>query len=172
MKFLELVNYEVLEANYGELCEPVEEINDEIIRFCHNLAQIMYNHDGIGIAAPQVGVNKRIIIIDCSPNKNETVYLINPEILWQSPKESQKKEGCLSYPGLALPVSRPHRIKVQGLGLDGKIIEFEAVGMYARCIYHEIDHLNGISFTRRATRQVRRHLMRKWQKKQDNGHEF
>jgi len=169
---LNLIDHEDLEAQFDHICEPVSKITKEIVTFCHNLAQIMYNTDGIGISAPQVGINQRIIIIDCSPDKNETVYLINPEILWQSPKESQKKEGCLSYPGLVLPVSRPQRIKVQGLGLDGEILEFEATGLYARCIYHEIDHLNGISFTKRASRQVRRYLMRKWLKKRENEQEF
>jgi peptide deformylase len=168
VKFVNLIDYEALETQFDHICEPITEITDEVVKFCHNLAQVMYDYDGIGVSAPQVGINKRIIIIDCSENKNETIYLINPEILWQSPKESQKKEGCLSYPGLVLPISRPQRIKVQGLDLNGKIIEFEATGLYARCIYHEIDHLNGISFTRRATRQVRRHLMRKWLKKHKN----
>lgn len=161
---IDLIAYDALEKQHGVISEPVEHITDEIVRFCHELAQIMYNNDGIGIAAPQVGVNKRIIIIDCSSNKNETVYLINPEISWQSPQNSQLTEGCLSYPGLKIPITRPRRIKVSALDLDGKKIEFEASGLYARCIYHEVDHLNGLSFTYRASRQVRRHLMRKWLK--------
>ncbi len=169
---VELIDYKALETQFGYFCEPVAEITKEVVDFCHNLAQIMYNEDGIGIAAPQVGVNKRIIIIDCSENKSETIYLINPEILWQSPENAQKTEGCLSYPGLKIPVSRPKKIKVTGLGLDGEKIDFEATGLYARCIYHEIDHLNGISFTRRASRQVRRYLMRKWLKKRENEQEF
>ena len=172
METLNLIDYEALEAQFGHTCEPISEITKEVVTFCHNLAQIMYNTDGIGIAAPQVGVNKRIIVIDCSPDKNETVYLINPEILWQSPQNSQKTEACLSYPGLKVPISRPKRIKVAGLDLDGKKIEFEATGLYARCIYHEIDHLDGISFTRRASRQVRRYLMRKWLKNNENEQEF
>jgi len=164
MVHVELIDHEALEDQFGKSCEPITEITDEIVRFCHSLAQVMYDHDGIGISAPQVGVNKRIIIIDCSPDKNKTVYLINPKILWQSPENTQKTEGCLSYPGLKVPISRPNKIKVVGLDLDGKKIDFEATGLYARCIYHEIDHLNGIPFTHRASRQVRRHLMRKWKK--------
>ena len=162
MNFLELVHRSELESKFGELCEPVSDITDDIVKLCHNLAQIMYDHEGIGISAPQVGVNKRIVIIDCSENQNKAIYLINPEILWQSPQESQKLEGCLSYPGLFLPIKRPNKIKVKALDLEGKNIEFEATGMYARCIYHEIDHLNGLPFTHRTSRQVRRHLMRKW----------
>jgi peptide deformylase len=162
MSYLKLLQHDEAEEQFGVSCESVETITAEITRFCHELAQIMYNNGGIGIAAPQVGVNKRIIVIDCSENKNETVYLINPEILWQSPQNSQKPEGCLTYPGLTIPISRPQRIKVSALDLDGKRIEFEASGVYARCIYHEVDHLDGIPFTHRCSRQVRRHLMRKW----------
>ena len=168
MNRIELIEYGALEAQCGQICEPITEITDEITRFCHELAQIMYDNDGIGIAAPQVGVNKRIIVIDCSENRNETVYLINPEILWQSPQNSQKTEGCLSYPGLKIPISRPKKIKIVALDLDGKKVEFEATGLYARCIYHEVDHLDGITFTKRCTRQVRRHLMRKWLKNTHN----
>ena len=172
MNFNKLIDFKELESQYGQKCESIDVIDEEIIQFCHNLAQIMYDYDGIGIAAPQVGVNKRIIIIDCSENKNETVYLINPKIVWKSSEISQKSEACLSYPGLKVPISRPKRIKVTGLDLDGKKIEFEATGLYARCIYHEIDHLDGISFTRRASRQVRRYLMRKWLKNNENEQEF
>jgi len=161
---INLIPYDSVEEQFGVISEPIGEITDDIIRFCHELAQIMYDNDGIGISAPQVGVNKRIIVIDCSPNKNETVYLINPEILWQSPQISQKTEECISYPGLKVPITRPRRIKIAGLDLDGKKVEFEAVGLYASRIYHEVDHLNGIAFTRRCSRQVRRHLMRKWLK--------
>ncbi len=172
MESINLIHFEALEAQFDCISEPVTEITQEVVNFCHNLAQIMYNHNGMGIAAPQVGVNKRIIVIDCSPDRNKAIYLINPEILWQSPQNSQKTEGCLSYPGLRIPISRPKRIKVTGLGLDGEKIEFEATGLYARCIYHEIDHLDGISFTRRASRQVRKYLMRKWLKDNENEQEF
>ena len=93
MNFNKLIDFKELERQYGQKCESIDVIDEEIIRFCHNLAQIMYDHDGIGIAAPQVGVNKRIIIIDCSENKNETVYLINPKIVWKSSENSQKTES-------------------------------------------------------------------------------
>ena len=167
MNFNKLIDFKELERQYGQKCESIDVIDEEIIRFCHNLAQIMYDHDGIGIAAPQVGVNKRIIIIDCSENKNETVYLINPKIVWKSSENSQKTEACLSYPGLKIPVPRPNKIKITALDLNGNKVDFDASGLYARCICHEIDHLDGISFTRRASRQVRRHLMRKWLKKRE-----
>ena len=164
---LRLIEHEALERDFGEPCEIVSEIDQNIVQIAHEMAHLMYNSEGIGLAAPQVGVNKRIIVVDCTEERNDTVYLINPEIQWQSPRNIQSKEGCLSYPGLVLPVSRPDRIKVVALDLDGKKIEFEAGGIYARCIYHEIDHLNGVSFTRRVSRQVRRHLMRKWKQKRD-----
>lgn len=147
--------------------DEIEEITPEIVRLAHQLANIMYEEDAIGISAPQVGIHKRLIVIDCSPDKSKTVYLINPEIIWQTPGNSQAKEACLSYPGLVLPVSRPKKVKLVARDLDGEKIEFEASGLYARCLCHEVDHLNGTPFTRRVSRQVRRHLMKKWIKRNE-----
>ena len=143
----------------------ISDITHEIVQLAHQMAQIMYETDGIGISAPQVGINKRLIVLDCTKEKNNTVYIVNPVITWQSRETSQGKEGCLSYPGLLMPVTRPKRVMVEGLDLDGKKISFEATGLYARCICHEVDHLDGIPYMKRVSRQVRRHLMRKWMKK-------
>ncbi len=166
--FIELVPYPDAEEFLYVKSTPVAVIDDEIISIAHKMAQIMYDYDGIGISAPQVGINKRIIVLDCTENKNNTIYLINPVITWESTKTSQKKEACLSYPGLVMPVNRPQKIKVEGLDLNGKKVEFDASGIYARCICHEIDHLDGIPFIKRVTRQVRRHLMRKWKNQNES----
>jgi len=163
-----LVEYPLTEEVLYKKSAKIDEITDEIVQLAHNLAQIMYDSGGIGIAAPQVGIYLNLIVIDCSEEKNNTVYLLNPEIEWQTPTTSHGKEGCLSYPGLVMPITRPKKIKVVAMSLEGEKIEFEASGIYARCICHEIDHLNGIPFTRRVSRQVRRHLMRKWERKRDD----
>lgn len=166
-KFIELISYpEVEEYLYTE-SEPIEVIDDEIVSIAHQMAQIMYETDGIGISAPQIGINKRLIVLDCTENKNNTVYMINPVITWQSRETSQSAEACLSYPGLIMPVRRPKRVKVEGLDLEGAKIGFEAAGLYARCICHEVDHLDGVPFTQRVSRQVRRHLIRKWKRRNE-----
>jgi peptide deformylase len=163
-KPLKLIDFRDLQENSGVISEIVGDIDKDITNIAHQMAQIMYDRGAIGIAAPQVGVNKRIVVIDCTEDKSNTIYLINPEIIWESPSTTQSKEACLSYPGLIVPISRPNRLKVRGLGLDGEAIEFEAVGLWARCVYHEVDHLDGIPFIYRASRQVRRHLMKNWLK--------
>jgi len=166
-KIVELLTYpEADEFLYTKSAE-IDEIDQDIIKIAHQMAQIMYESNGIGISAPQIGINKRLIVIDCTEEKNNTVYMVNPVIIWQSRETSQRKEGCLSYPGLLMPVSRPNKVMVEGIGLDGKKISFEATGLYARCICHEIDHLDGIPYMKRVSRQVRRHLMRKWVKNND-----
>jgi len=161
---VQLLDYPEVESFlYAESTE-IETVDDNIVSLAHQMAHIMYNSDGIGISAPQVGINKRLIVLDCTEEKNNTVYIINPVITWQSREISQSPEACLSYPGLVMPVSRPKRIKVEGVDLDGKKISFEASGLYARCICHEVDHLDGIPYIQRVSRQVRRHLIRKWKK--------
>ncbi len=163
-EFVELIAYPEVEDFLYTKSVEIEEINSDIIDLAHQMAQIMYNSGGIGISAPQVGINKRLIVLDCTEEKNNTVYMINPVITWQSREISQRSEGCLSYPGLIMPVSRPKRVKVEGLDLEGKKVSFEASGLYARCICHEVDHLDGIPYIQRVSRQVRRHLIRKWKK--------
>ena len=164
-KSVELFIYPEVEAFLNQKSIEINEINDEIVSIAHQMAQIMYESDGMSISAPQVGINKRLVIMDCTEHKDNTVYLINPVITWQSREISQNPESCLSYPGLILPIKRPRRVKVEGLGLNGEKISFEASGIYSRCISQEIDHLDGISYIRKVSRQVRRHLMRKWANK-------
>lgn len=164
-EIVELLTYPESDGFLYTKSVEISDITHEIVQLAHQMAQIMYETDGIGISAPQVGINKRLIVLDCTKEKNNTVYIVNPVITWQSRETSQGKEGCLSYPGLLMPVTRPKRVMVEGLDLDGKKISFEATGLYARCICHEVDHLDGIPYMKRVSRQVRRHLMRKWMKK-------
>jgi len=164
-KSVELLDYPDVEESLYTKSVEIDEINEDIINIAHQMAHIMYQAEGIGISAPQIGINKRLIVIDCTKEKNNTVYMINPTITWKSKESLQNPERCLSYPGLVMPITRPEKVKVEGLGLDGQQISLEASGLCARTICHEVDHLNGVPFVQRVSRQVRRHLIRKWLKK-------
>jgi len=144
-----------------QVCADVEDIDDEIRELAFDMAKTMYNADGVGLAAPQVGKSVRLIVVDCSKNRDGLKYLINPKIVNRSGSVSDM-EGCLSFPGLSLQVCRDKEIEVQAHNLEGEEVSFKATGLLSACIQHEIDHLDGISFINRVSRQVRRHALRKW----------
>lgn len=121
----------------------VANIDDTIRSFCFNMAKIMREKNGIGIAAPQVGVSKRIIIID---NNGEDWILINPEIIWVSDLLIDFEEGCLSVPGVFDNIKRPDSIKIKYRNLKGKPVCEKINGLLARVVQHEIDHLEGVLF--------------------------
>jgi peptide deformylase len=129
-----------------KVAQPVEKVDREIKNIIEQMFFTMYEEKGIGLAATQVNIHKRIIVIDVSENKNEKIFLINPQIISLSKDLDTMEEGCLSVPGFYESVSRPKTIKVSSLDIDGKQIEFEAEGLLATCIQHEIDHLNGKLF--------------------------
>lgn len=144
-----------------QVCEPVGDIDGEIRELAFDMAKTMYNADGVGLAAPQVGKFVRLIVVDCSKDKSDLKYLVNPEIISRNGRESGM-EGCLSFPGLSLQVCRDREIEVSAFNLEGEELNFKASGLLSVCIQHEIDHLDGINFIDRVSRQVRRHAMRKW----------
>lgn len=121
--------------------EPVQEIDDEILRILDEMADIMYQKDGVGLAAPQVAISKRIIVVDIGEG---LMHLINPEIVRRSEEEKKAEEGCLSFPGIHVEISRPENITVSSLDEKGKRFEIKAEGLWARAFQHEIDHLNGV----------------------------
>ncbi|HHV72233.1 MAG TPA: peptide deformylase [Clostridia bacterium] len=127
--------------------EPVKRINQNITTLLDNMLEVMREADGVGLAAPQVGVSKRVIIVDVGEGLYE---LINPEILEQSGYETAV-EGCLSIPNLAGEVTRSARVKVKGLNRFGEEIVLDAEGLFARALQHEIDHLDGILFIDKAS---------------------
>jgi len=129
-----------------KIAKPVENVDKDIRNIIDQMFYTMYEEKGIGLAATQVNIHKRIIVIDVSENKNEKVCLINPEILFLSDENEIMEEGCLSVPGFYETVSRPKNIKVSTLNYNGELIEFEAEGLLSTCIQHEIDHLNGKLF--------------------------
>jgi peptide deformylase len=123
-------------------CRRVDEINDRILTLIKDMQETMYAADGVGLAAPQVGILKRIAVVDVGEG---IVNLINPEIL-DAEGEYLDEEGCLSIPGEQGVVSRPEKIKVKALNEKGEEIIFEAKDLFARAICHELDHLDGVLF--------------------------
>lgn len=132
-----------------KLCEPVAEITPDMGKLAEDMLQTMYDAPGIGLAAPQVGVTKRLIVMDCVKAENEAprpLVLFNPEITWSSEELSTYDEGCLSIPDQYAEVQRPAEVRVRWTGLDGKSQEEQFAGLWATCVQHEIDHLNGKLF--------------------------
>ena len=124
---------------------PVREVNDEIRQLVADMAETMYEAPGIGLAATQVNVHKRVVVIDVSEDKSALVALINPEIIARS-GEQICEEGCLSVPGIYDKVSRSETVRVRALDQQGKPFELDAEGLLAVCIQHELDHLEGKVF--------------------------
>ena len=128
----------------NQVCEPCEPGDKSLKRLAKQMARAMYANDGVGIAAPQVGVLKRIIVVDCDPSEEETpLVLVNPEIIETAGDPETDEEGCLSCPGISVPIERAPWVKVRFLDLDGEAWEIESDGLLGRCLQHEIDHLNG-----------------------------
>ena len=128
-------------------CEPVAEITDEVRRLAADMLETMYAAPGIGLAAPQVGVTRRVLVMDCiKDGPPEPMVLINPETVWESEDVSTYEEGCLSIPEQYAEVERPAEVQVRWLGLDGEVQERQFSGLWATCVQHEIDHLNGKLF--------------------------
>ncbi len=123
----------------------VAEVNDEIRKLVNDMAETMYEAPGIGLAATQVDVHKRVVVIDVSEDKSGLLALINPEII-SSSGEQVCEEGCLSVPGIHDKVSRAEQVRVRALDPQGKTIEFDADGLLAVCVQHELDHLDGKVF--------------------------
>ena len=128
------------------VAKPVATVDARLQTLVDDMLQTMYEAEGIGLAATQVDVHERLIVIDVSQERDQPLVLINPEILWASPEKQINDEGCLSVPGIYDGVERSSAIKVQALDLDGKNQVHEADGLLAVCIQHEMDHLIGKVF--------------------------
>lgn len=146
-----------------QVCSPVEEVNDETRRLLENMLETMYDAPGIGLAAPQVGVLKRIIVVDVSREDEERAPLkmVNPELTWVSDHDASYDEGCLSLPEHYAEVVRPAEIKVDYLDESGAKQELAADGLLATCVQHEIDHLDGILFVDHISALKRNMILRK-----------
>ena len=128
-------------------CEPVAAVTEEVTALAKDMLDTMYDAPGIGLAAPQVGVTKRVIVMDCIKDGTpEPMVLLNPEVTWSSEDLSTYEEGCLSIPDQYADVKRPAAVTVRWMALDGSAQERTFQGLWATCVQHEIDHLDGKLF--------------------------
>ncbi|MCU9848499.1 peptide deformylase [Defluviimonas sp. WL0024] len=148
-------------------CDLVTDITDELRRAADDMLQTMYDAPGVGLAGPQVGLMKRILVMDCVKDPDaapKPMVLINPEITWSSEAVNTYEEGCLSIPEQYAEVTRPAEVAVRWLTLDGTAEEERFDGLWATCVQHEIDHLDGKLFIDYLTPLKRQLITRKMQK--------
>lgn len=143
--------------------KPVERVDEEVQRLVDDMFETMYKAPGIGLAAVQVGVDRRVIVIDVSEDRDQPLCLINPEILEKRGKE-EMQEGCLSVPEIYENVIRADEVRVRAWERDGKPFEIEASGLLAVCIQHEIDHLDGKLFVDYLSSLKRQRIRKKLEK--------
>ncbi|HUT07713.1 MAG TPA: peptide deformylase [Candidatus Latescibacteria bacterium] len=145
--------------------EPVERIDKDIVRLAGDMVETLHAAPGIGLAAPQVGVSQRLIVVDLSvgERKDDLIVLVNPEIV-RKEGEVTCEEGCLSVPDIREKVARPYRVTVSGLDLEGQPVEVDAEDLLARVLCHEIDHLDGILFVEKLSPLKRKIIKNKLKK--------
>lgn len=146
-----------------EIAEPVDRVDDNIRRLVDDMAETMYQAPGIGLAAIQVGVPKRVIIIDLSKDQSELQVFINPKIIERDGTQ-EVEEGCLSVPDVFAPVQRAESIRVKALNRDGGQFDVRAEGLLSVCIQHEIDHLDGKVFVDYLSRLKQERIRKRLQK--------
>ena len=139
-----------------KVCKPQDKFNLRLATLLKDMADTMYEAGGVGLAAPQVGILRRVVVIDCSDDRKGLVELVNPEIIWRSEETQCGREGCLSLPGRAGIVTRPKKVKVRALDRHGEPFELEAEDLLARAICHELDHLDGILYIDEMERELTR----------------
>ena len=143
---------------------PVAQISEETRQLIRDMFETMYAEEGVGLAAPQVGISERIIVIDPHNDEIQPFALINPEIMKVSKETEKGEEGCLSIPGLRDLVERSVRVVVRGTTPEGEARELDLSGLPARIIQHEVDHLDGILFFDRLSPLKRKLLLSRWNK--------
>lgn len=148
------------------VCDPVEAIDDATRKILDDMLETMYDAPGIGLAAPQVGVQKRMIVVDVAREEDgqNSFTMVNPEIVWESEEILEYEEGCLSLPEHYAQVTRPETVRVEYLDYHGKEQEMEVSGLLSTCIQHEMDHLDGILFVDHISNLRRSLIIRKLQK--------
>ena len=129
-----------------EISKPVKKVDKEIQTLMDDMLETMYSASGIGLAAVQIGVPKRVIVMDISKDKKNPMYFVNPEIIWKENENATYEEGCLSVPNQFAEIDRPRNCHVKYLNYFGKSELLKAEGLLATCIQHEMDHLQGILF--------------------------
>ena len=168
MALLKIVKYP--ESVLEKKAEPVTEFNEELLKLIENMFETMYGAPGVGLAAPQVGVSKRVFVMDCSGGKDpeQKIVMINPQVVMKE-GEQTGEEGCLSFPGIYFPVTRAMRAVVRAQDANGEEFEIDGMELTARCMLHENDHLDGVLFIERTSPLKREMVKRRIRKliKQD-----
>jgi len=146
--------------------EPVAEVDAGVRKLMDDMMETMYDAPGIGLAAIQVAVPKRVLVLDVAREGEEPqpLFIANPELVWASEETNVYQEGCLSIPDYYEDVERPKQVRVRYLDRDGKLQELNADGLLATCVQHEIDHLNGVLFIDHLSRLKRERVMKKYTK--------
>jgi len=148
------------------IAEPIEKIDDEVKQLAKDMLETMYDAPGIGLAGPQIGELRRIVVMDLAKEGDpaDPIVMVNPEILKYSDETIVTEEGCLSIPELYYDVERPAEVTVRYTDLDGKVVERDAADRLAICIQHEIDHLDGVLYIDYLSRLKRDRVLKKFQK--------
>ena len=162
MALLNILRYP--DPRLHKVARPVERVDDEVRRLVRDMAETMYAAPGIGLAATQVDVHRRVIVIDISEARDELLVLINPEIVRASDELQECEEGCLSVPGVYETVARAAKVTVRALDANGIAFERTAEGMLAVCIQHEMDHLEGKVFVEYLSRLKRSRIRARMEK--------
>lgn len=147
-----------------QAAEDVAEVDDEVRGLVRDMFDTMYDADGVGLAAPQVGLLWRVIVVDPREEGVEPLALVNPRVVASGDETDRAEEGCLSIPGVRDVVERPTTATVEALDLDGEPVRLAAEGLLARVLQHEVDHLDGVLFPDRLTPLKRKMLLKKWEK--------
>jgi peptide deformylase len=144
-------------------CDKVAEVDDAVRRLMDNMLETMYDAPGVGLAAPQVGVKRRVIVVDCARADEEPrpIRMVNPELLGVSKETAVNEEGCLSLPSHYADVTRPAEARIRYLDETGTSREIEVYGLLATCVQHEIDHINGILFVDHISALKRNMILKK-----------
>jgi peptide deformylase len=154
------------DARLRAVADPIEEVDDDVKALARDMLDTMYDAPGIGLAAPQIGVMRRIVVMDLAGEGEDPapMVLINPEILRVSEETSVTEEGCLSIPELYYDVERPAEVRVRYTDLDGNPVEIDAKDKLAVCVQHEIDHLDGVLYIDYLSRLKRDRVVKKFDK--------
>jgi peptide deformylase len=163
MALLNVLSYP--DPRLHKIAKPVAAVDARIKKIVADMAETMYEAPGVGLAATQVDIHERIVVIDVSDDQNELMVFINPEIVWASPEKKTWREGCLSVPEFYDEVERPAQVKVKALDIDGKEFEVDADGLLAVCLQHELDHLQGKVFVEYLSLLKRNRISQKMKKR-------
>ncbi len=158
--------YEYPHSVLKKKAEKVACVDDELRRVLDDMLETMYAENGVGLAAPQVGLSQRMVVIDIAHEgeKNNPLYLVNPEIIWRSEETEVCEEGCLSVPDMRAEVERPASVRVKYLDYNGKECEILAEDFLAVAMQHELDHLDGVLYIDRISRLKRQMIVKKLEK--------